>query len=100
METLVATVLIVVLFMVASLVLNNLFINTITKSDQQVRQELLALQYQFRNAKLELPYTEEMGAWRMEVSNTNWLGKTQVEFRAIHIPSKKEIVVKEVYESN
>ena len=68
METLVATVLIVVVFMGASMVLNNLFTTSIQLNDNWVRQELLRLQYQYQNGQLLLPYRTKLGSWDIEVS--------------------------------
>ena len=50
METLVATVLIVVVFMMASMTLNTLFVTSIEQNDGPIRQELLFLQYRYEKA--------------------------------------------------
>ena len=93
METLVATVLIVVVFMVASLVLNTLFSSSISQNDQIIRQELLELQYRYENNKLEVPYYGEMGAWQLEVTEVNWQGRDKAVFLAVHEISQKELKV-------
>ena len=92
METLVATVLIVVVFMVASMVLNTLFTSSLSRNDQWVQQELLQLQYRYEHGQLQMPYHSEMGAWQLEVSQVDWRGKEKTIFSAQHTTSKKELV--------
>lgn len=94
METLVATVLIVIVFMMASMVLNTLFASTLIQNDQSVRQQLTQLQYHYEHGLLEVPYYEKMGVWELNVNNVNWKEGKQVEFSAVHESSKKEIVMK------
>lgn len=94
METLVATVLIVVIFLMASMVLNTLFAASITQNDSQIRQELLQLQYQYQNKKLTLPYYNEQDNWSIEVSKREWNDKTQVVFYAQEQQSQKEVILK------
>ncbi|WP_409557563.1 hypothetical protein [Allomuricauda sp. SCSIO 65647] len=94
METLVATVLIVVVFMTASMVLNNLFANSIQLNDNKIRQELLRLQYQHQNEQLQVPYYAEFGPWQIEVSEIDWQSTTQTVFEASYQSGNKEIVLK------
>ena len=94
METLVATVLIVVVFMGASMVLNNLFTTSIQLNDNWVRQELLRLQYQYQNGQLRLPYRTKLGSWDIEVSKIDWQSNTKIVFLGSHQSSNKEIILK------
>lgn len=94
METLVATVLIVIVFMVASMVLNSLFSGSITQNDEPIRQELLQLQYQYEYGKLQLPHYDEMGPWHIEVRNEVWKSSHQINFSAVHETNKKEVTFK------
>ncbi len=91
METLVATVLIVVVFMMASLTLNALFSNTITTNDDPVRQELLFLQYTYEHGKLSLPYYVELDAWDISVQEKGVKGTKAIVFLAINTISKREV---------
>lgn len=95
METLVATVLIVVIFLMASMVLNTLFASSIAQNDSKIRQELLQLQYQYQNNKLKLPYYGNQDNWSIEVSEIDWNDKTQVVFYALEEKTKKEVVLKQ-----
>lgn len=64
METLVATVLIVIVFLVASLVLNNLFRNEM-KRDARIESYLNMLQYQWQQKTINGPYVEAWGDWEI-----------------------------------
>jgi len=92
METLVATVLIVVVFMMASMVLNSLFATAITQNDNEVNQKLLELQYRYQNGMLEVPYNEELGSWDISVEKENGNSMNQIRFEGIHQQSKKEVL--------
>lgn len=94
METLVATVLIVVVFMVSSMVLNNLFANSIGLNENEVRQELMRLQYQYQNDQLRLPYHAELGDWEIQVGVVRWQLGNQILFTARHQSGNREIILK------
>ncbi|MEM9144223.1 MAG: hypothetical protein AAGA86_14635 [Bacteroidota bacterium] len=94
METLVATVLIVVVFMMASMLLNNLFANNIRSNDSAVRQELLKLQYRHQNQLLQLPHYQTWEDWELEVYEEDWNQTKRIVFRAGQETLNKEIVVK------
>lgn len=67
METLVATVLIVVIFMISSMILNNLFLNTQNNETGSIETYLTELQYLYHNEKIELPYHEDFKEWNISV---------------------------------
>ena len=94
METLVATVLIVIVFMVASLVLNSLFAANVAQNDNEIRQQLLQLQYQYEYGKLDIPYFDEKGPWDIAVTKVLWNASEQIVFTAEHSGTKKEISYK------
>ena len=91
METLVATVLIVVVFMMASLTLNALFATTIKTNDEPVRQELLFLQYTFDHGKLSLPYYGELDVWEITVQEQEVRGTKTIVFSAVNIINNREV---------
>lgn len=62
-ETLTATVIIVIIFMIASMSLNNIFLNTIKSNDTQLRNRLEEISYFLKNEKLELPFYEKSSYW-------------------------------------
>lgn len=94
METLVATVLIVIVFMMASMTLNTLFANTVANNTSEVEQELLFLQYQYVNEQIQLPYSDELGDWEIMVETQDWNSKKQVIFSAEHLLTKKKVSFK------
>lgn len=91
METLVATVLIVIVFMVASMVLNSLFAGSVVRNDDEVKQELMKLQYLYDHNKLEVPYYDELGSWSLEVKRESWQSVGQLIFSAVHSETAREI---------
>ncbi len=90
-ETLVATVLIVFIFMLASMILNNLFSNTIFNSTQAVENHLYELQYLEQHEQLELPYTETYQNWNVNIENFKENDKSITEFEAINLKTNKTI---------
>jgi len=91
METLVATVLIVVVFMMASLTLNSLFATTVKTHDDEIRQELLFLQYQYHHGKLSLPHYDQLGGWDIRVEQLDWQGTQQIIFTATNKSTGKAL---------
>ena len=67
METMVSTVLLVVIFMVSSMILNNLFQNQLDVQKEQVQHRLEVLAYQYRHNELANTYTEELGDWQIRL---------------------------------
>lgn len=59
METLVATSIIIIVFVVASFVLNNTFRNLMIHDTFSVENRMEELHYLYKSKKLELPYNEE-----------------------------------------
>lgn len=70
METMVATVLIVVIFMFSSLILNSLFSAQVIGNLQPIKSHLDQLEYQYVNQKINLPYYEEWKTWDITISTT------------------------------
>jgi len=68
METLTASVLIVVVFMMASLSINSIVRNTAKKEDSLVRCRVKKLYYMNIHGKLKLPYSEEFNNWSIDIS--------------------------------
>lgn len=93
METLVATVLIVIVFMMASMTLNALFANTVVNNTHEVEQELLFLRYRYENGQLQLPYYDELGDWEIMVEAKDWNSENQVIFSAEHVSTQKKVSI-------
>jgi len=87
METMVATVLIVVIFMIASMLLNSVFKSTNNRMQQPIIEKMNTLEYQYANELIKLPYYEEWKEWDIEmlVENSN------IVLSSIHKKTKKEV---------
>jgi len=66
-ETLTASVLIIVVFMIASLCFNNIFNNHVKQDRGSINNRIKELEYQIHHQKIKTPYTEEFGAWNIEI---------------------------------
>mgnify|MGYP006939817004 CR=1 FL=1 len=91
METLVATVLIIVVFMIASMTLNNLFANSIKNSTGDIDAYLNELEYLYQNEKLVLPYYDTIGAWNISIVASKDKQNSTVLINAIHKNTNKTI---------
>lgn len=98
METLVATVLIVIIFMVSSMLLNNLFSNSIKGKAHPVQERIYELQYQYANKGLELPYFDELEGWEISVEKSHNTGVAIVTFSAEKHGLDKSIIETVVHE--
>ncbi len=87
METLVATVLIVVIFMLSSMLLNSLFANTMVRDNKGIKQELLLLEYQLGHNRFPLPYESEWENWQISI----WSEGERTVLSAIEEGTKREI---------
>ncbi|RDY60785.1 hypothetical protein [Flagellimonas nanhaiensis] len=95
METMVATVLIVVLFMMASLVLNSLFGAQVKNNTQPLKNHLRKLEYLYNHKKLNFPFYEEWEGWEI---NLNQSGSDRVlEFNATRFEEPNVRAIKHVF---
>lgn len=62
-ETLTASVIIVVVFIIASFSFNNVFLNSVRSDDNLLQNRLQELQYLSEYDKLSLPFYEEGSYW-------------------------------------
>lgn len=88
-ETIIATVLIMVLFLMASMIINNLFFNTFHQKKELLLNRLDELEYNYINNSIKLPYKEEIDNWDIEITaviNTDF-----VEFKGYNKITRKEI---------
>lgn len=83
METLVATVLIVIIFMMASMLLNSLFFSGIRNNSSGLEERITELEYSLLNGGIETPYEEEWGKWKIEVKKSNGQAGQAAIFRAL-----------------
>lgn len=62
-ETLTASVIIMVVFMIASFSFNNVFLNTIKSDDALLRNRIQEITYFTKNRKISFPFYEEKEYW-------------------------------------
>ncbi len=100
METLVATAMVVIIFMVASLILNNLFVGTIKNSSRHIEAHLYQLDYELSHDKILLPYSSEFKGWDVRIDKFKEGGITYVEFEASLKNTQKKVTRQRPYEEN
>lgn len=99
-EAMVATVLIVIVFMIASLVMNNLLLNTFSRNTHAVDNRMMELEYHINNKNIQLPYSEEYRGWRISIDRTvDVQGVVWVNQEAINMQNGKEVINSTVYET-
>jgi len=91
METMVATVLIVVIFMMASMLLNSIFTTHLSGDTQAITEKMHQLAYQFHTKKMSLPYAEEWQAWEIYMEKETVQGNPYVVLVATHQKSGKTL---------
>jgi len=66
-ETLTASVLIIIVFMIASLSFNTIFSNHVKRDNSTIDNHIKELEYLVYHQKIKLPYTEEFAGWDIEM---------------------------------
>lgn len=89
-ETLIASVLIVVVFLAASMIINTIFFNTFYQKRELATNRLDELEYNYIHGAIELPYTEEIENWNIEIIDLQ--NSNVIELKAQNTLTKKEIV--------
>ena len=86
METMVATVLIIVIFMISSLILNNIFSGYVQGgSTRSLENRIRELEYKVINGNMKIPFYEIYENWELEII------KEQQEKDSLLIITAKEI---------
>lgn len=98
MEALVATVLIVVIFMVAGLMLNNLLFNSFSKRTHAVETRLNELSYFALSGEITVPYRERYAKWDITLEKIEGVDRTWLKMNALHIENRKEVTKSYLYE--
>lgn len=92
METLVATVLIVIVFMIASMVLNSMLSGNIRQHTELAEERLHALEYQYRNQGIQLPYYEDFESWEITITEQQLGNRVLVLLEAENPTTQKTIM--------
>lgn len=98
-EALVATVIVVIIFAIASLTLNNLVLNSFAKRDHTLEYRLNELEYAICNNKIILPYKEKYEDWNITITEKNDSQSNLVLYVALNEKTNKEIERKRVHEN-
>lgn len=92
METLVATVLIVIVFMMASLTFNQLFGNSIKNNTHGINNEIRKLAYLSQHQQIQLPYSTQYKDWDISINaNASSTAIGILEINATHKRTQKSI---------
>lgn len=96
-EILVATAIIVIVFVVASLILNNLILNSYSQKTHIIEYRLNELEYDLLHKKIKLPYKENLEKWDVTIEFDK--GKNhQIQITAINSDTNKSINKTLIYE--
>ena len=90
METMVATVLIVVIFMIASLVMNNIFGNTVKFATGKSDYYLNKLEYQIKKGHLQVPFSDSYDTWEIEAQYIIDHNRSYIKLEARNPANAKE----------
>ena len=93
-EVLVATTIIVVVFGIAMAVLSNLLRSVSLRNQYEQNAVLSELMYKYQNDKLNLPYEQRSGKYKIEVLKEKNEGNTWIRFEVIAKRSNKKLVKK------
>ena len=91
METLIATVLIVITFLLASMILNNLVSNAVTSNTMAIDTHLMELKYLQQHQQLEMPYNERFQNWSISVERLVEYNEPLIVFEATDLDRHKTI---------
>ena len=91
METLVASVLIVIVFMLSSMILNNIFERTIVLGNTSIENHLNELGYKAIHNKISLPINEDLGNWTIYGRGFAEGGATFIDLEAVQLETGRSI---------
>lgn len=69
METMVASVIIIIVFLIASLSVNNIFRGTINSDDTLLQNRINELTYFINHEKIKIPFYEETNLWDIGIES-------------------------------
>lgn len=96
-ESLVASVIIVVIFAIASLTLNNVFEAAVKNNTSRVDHRMNELNYLYLNNKITSPYQEDFEDWNIQLVHINELQGATVRLEATRAATKKSISKRLMY---
>jgi ABC-type polysaccharide/polyol phosphate export permease len=96
METLVATSIILIVFVVASLILMNTFKSVVQRDTFSVQNRLEVLQYLNAHKKITLPYDETFEAYEIAIETTQEEGIQYTIYQAKKADQKTPLIIREI----
>jgi hypothetical protein len=87
METLVATVIIVLIFMISSFLLNSLFNNTVKHDTNAIQAHMSELIYLSEHQQIKIPHDDEFKDWTISIEREH----KKLVFEATHNQHKRTI---------
>ena len=93
-ETLVASVIIITVFSMASLTLNAIFKNSVHSNTRTIDAHLNKLMYLNQHGKLEMNYQDNFNEWEIIVSKQSAINMEYTVFAATHNKTQKKVIKK------
>lgn len=88
-ETLIATIIIMIVFGIAMVSISNILENNIKSSTSAIDTELNKLMYLYENGNLEVPSQESLKEWQIKVEKVKEGEINYILFEGMHKQSKK-----------
>ena len=95
-EALIATVICLVIFFIASLILNNVILNSFSKTHHSLVYRLNFLHDQVRNNNLSIPYQEQFMEWNINIIELN-TADGDIIVLEVNDKTKTQLLQKRVY---
>jgi len=96
METLVATSIILIVFVVASLILMNTFTSVADRDTFSIENRLDKLQYLVKHEKVTLPYSETFGIYEVSIETTKEEALEYIIYTAKKQEKEKPLIKKQI----
>ena len=98
METIVATSIIIIVFVVSSLILNNTFKNVVYNDTYGVQNRMEELQYFYNNKQIQLPYEEEYKEYTITLEKESRAQISYLVVEGTHKKTTKVITIESINE--
>ncbi len=82
-ETLIASIIIIIIFSIASMTLNNIFKSNFNSDTTAIETHLTKLQYLQKNNKLVFPYYENYQGWSINIIEINENHRKKISIEAL-----------------
>ena len=96
-ETITASIIIIIVFTIASLTLSNVFASTIKNDTNQIDNYMYRLEYKYINNKILIPHNEAYKNWEITIFKKVENNKDWIVFEANNSKTKKSVVKKRMY---